>query len=71
MLRALPIVLFVLAAGCESTRGPLSSKGMGRADDPRLNTAEQQVRGRERYSYVEDTNLTPRTFIDRPSVAGR
>jgi hypothetical protein len=36
-------------------------------DDPMLSIDEQKARGRSRYSYIEDTRLTPNAFVDRPS----
>ena len=38
---------------------------------PMLSIEEQKVLGRERYSYIEDDKLAPRTFVDRPGVNGR
>jgi hypothetical protein len=58
-------LLFVLA-GCQNTSGPLGYRKSGRADDPSLSIEEQQSRGRERYSYIEDSRLTPRLGVDRP-----
>jgi hypothetical protein len=36
-----------------------------------LSIEEQKARGRNRYSYIEDDRLTPRTFVDRPDPVGR
>jgi hypothetical protein len=58
-------------AGCQTVNGPLGYRRSDRPDDPRLPIWEQQARGRERFSYIEDDRLAPRTFVDRPSVAGR
>jgi hypothetical protein len=58
-------------AGCQSDRGSLLYPKPGRADDPRLTIAEQEQRGRERYGIVEDSGLSPKTFIDRPGTTGR
>lgn len=58
--------LLVALAGCQSTTGPLGYKKPGRVDDPMLSIPEQESRGRLRYSYVEDSRLTPRAGVDRP-----
>jgi hypothetical protein len=58
--------LFLAATGCRSDSGSLGYRNTGRVDDPRLSIAEQEARGRQRYSYIEDNRLTPRVGVDRP-----
>jgi hypothetical protein len=58
-------LLFALA-GCRSDSGSLGYRQPSRTNDPMLSIAEQQARGRERYSYIEDDRLSPRTGVDRP-----
>jgi hypothetical protein len=71
MFRRLGLLALLALAGCQSTTGQLAYRRPERVDDPRLPISEQQARGRERYSYIEDDRLAPRTFVDRPSVGGR
>jgi hypothetical protein len=66
MRRLLFFGLFVILTGCQSTGAPLGYRKPSRVDDPMLSIGEQQARGRERYSYVEDDRLAPRTGVDRP-----
>ena len=61
----------VLLAGCQNSQGSLGYNRPSRVDDPMLSIEEQKVLGRERYSYIEDDKLAPRTFVDRPGVNGR
>ncbi len=70
-LRRLVVLGLLALAGCQSTRGPLGYERSGRADDPMLSIQEQKARGRERYAYVEDDRLAPRTYVDRPDPVGR
>jgi hypothetical protein len=58
-------------ASCKSTPGPVGYGRPNRVDDPMLSIEEQKARGRERYSYIEDDRLTPRTYVDRPDPLGR
>jgi len=71
MKRILLFGLFLTAVGCQSDRGGLLYRQPGRADDPMYSIDEQQRRGRERLAVIEDTNLTPKTYVDRPGVTGR
>jgi len=71
MSRVMCLLGLLVLAGCQNTNGPLGYRRPGRADDPLLSIEEQKVRSRERYSYVEDDRLTPRTYVDRPGVTGR
>lgn len=68
--RLCAITLLVLA-GCQNVSGPLAYRKPERVDDPRLPVWEQQSRGRERYSYVEDDRLSPKAYVDRPSFVGK
>jgi hypothetical protein len=61
----------LLFTGCRSTSGPLGYQQSSRVDDPRLSIAEQQSRGRLRYSYIEDDRLAPKAYVDRPDPVGR
>ena len=58
-------LLFALA-GCRSEGDSLGYRKPNRADDPMLSIGEQQSRGRERYSYIEDDRLAPKLGVDRP-----
>lgn len=58
-------LLFALA-GCQSNPSSLGYRKPNRVDDPMLSIGEQQSRGRERYSYIEDDRLAPKTGVDRP-----
>jgi hypothetical protein len=45
---------------------------MGRADDPRYTIPEQERRGRERLTILEDDiRIGPKTYSDRVSPTGR
>jgi hypothetical protein len=67
----LKIVLILTAGGCQSSQDSLLYRKGGRADDPRYSIAEQERRGRERLAIIEDGQLTPKTYVDRPGVTGR
>jgi len=74
MVRALLIGALLAAAGCQSGKGSLAYRERGRADDPMYSIEEQERRGRERLSVVEDGSsgaLAPNAYIDRPGVTGR
>jgi hypothetical protein len=58
-------LLFALA-GCQSNSSSLGYRKPNRVDDPMLSIGEQQSRGRERYSYIEDDRLVPKMGVDRP-----
>jgi len=66
MRRLVPLGLLFALAGCRSDSGSLGYRKPSRADDPMLSIQEQQSRGRERYSYIEDDRLSPKTGVDRP-----
>jgi hypothetical protein len=59
MRRLIPIVLVVLAGCCQSFVGPLQRAGrpLPPPDDPRLNVAEQEKRGRAQLAYPEESPL--------------
>ena len=71
MFRRVSLVALMALSGCQSVSGPLAYRRPERVDDPRLSIDEQKARGRERYSYIEDDRLTPKTYVDRPSTMGR
>lgn len=72
MKRPLLIAALLIAVGCQSDKGSLFYRKPGRADDPMLSIEEQERRGRERLSNVEDNgDLTPKVYIDRPGTTGR
>jgi hypothetical protein len=58
--------LLLALAGCQSNPGSLGYRKPNRVDDPMLSIGEQQSRGRERYSYIEDDRLSPKMGVDRP-----
>jgi hypothetical protein len=66
MRRLVALGLLFALAGCQNNGGSLGYRKPSRADDPMLSIPEQQARGRERYSYVEDNRLSPRAGVDRP-----
>ncbi len=60
------------AVGCQRFRGPLEVRQLGRPDVPGYTIDEQQRRGRERLTVIEDDfRIGPRTYADRPSPTGR
>jgi hypothetical protein len=66
-MRRLCFLGLVLAlTGCQNNSGSLGYRKSGRVDDPMLSIAEQESRGRLRYSYIEDDRLSPKTGVDRP-----
>lgn len=67
----LVLIGLLFTIGCQSDRGSLFYRKPSRVDDPTLSIDEQQRRGRERYSYIEDGSLTPRAYVDRPGTTGR
>lgn len=71
MRQSLLIALILTAGGCQGQRGNLLYRQTGRADDPMYSISEQERRGRERLAVVEDSGLTPKTFVDRPGTTGR
>jgi hypothetical protein len=77
MRRAIILLLgstlgMIALAGCNRFAGPLEVRKMGRADAPGYTIAEQQLRGRERYTITEDDiSIAPKTYIDRVSPTGR
>ncbi|MBX7103105.1 MAG: hypothetical protein K1X57_03440 [Gemmataceae bacterium] len=71
MRTTLLVALIFASVGCQSQQGGLLYRQAGRADDPRYSIEEQKRRGRERLAVVEDTGLSPKTYVDRPGVTGR
>ena len=66
------IALFLTSLGCTRFAGPLAVRNMGRADAPGYTIPEQERRGRERYTILEDDpRIGPKTFSDRVSPTGR
>ncbi|MFL5327801.1 MAG: hypothetical protein ACJ8C4_02715 [Gemmataceae bacterium] len=72
MAKAVFLGLVLLAAGCQSEKGSLFYRKPDRPDDPMYSIEEQQRRGRERLSTIEDAgDLAPKAYIDRPGTLGR
>jgi len=66
------IALFLTSLGCTRYAGPLAVRNMGRADAPGYTIPEQERRGRERYTILEDDpRIGPKTYSDRVSPTGR
>ena len=66
------VALFLSAAGCTRYAGPIAVRHMGRADAPGYTIPEQERRGRERYTILEDDiRIGPKTYSDRVSPTGR
>jgi hypothetical protein len=66
MRRLAQIGLLLFLAGCQNSSGSLGYRQPSRVNDPMLSIDEQKVRGRERYSYIEDDRLAPKVYVDRP-----
>jgi hypothetical protein len=73
MRRSLVLLVLVLSsAGCTRFAGPIAVRNSGPADAPGYSLEEQERRGRERYTILEDDiRIGPKTFSDRPSPTGR
>jgi len=75
LLVAVP--LFLAALGCTRFAGPLAVRQMGRVEGPapdggRYTIPEQEQRGRERLTILEDDpRIGPKAYADRPSPTGR
>jgi hypothetical protein len=68
----LAVPLFLIALGCTRYAGPLAVRQMGRADAPGYTIPEQEQRGRERYTILEDDiRIGPKAYADRVSPTGR
>jgi hypothetical protein len=68
----LTVPFFLIALGCTRYAGPLAVRQMGRADAPGYTIAEQEQRGRERYTILEDDiRIGPKAYADRVSPTGR
>jgi hypothetical protein len=66
------LCLFLSSIGCARFAGPVAVRQMGRADAPGYNIDEQQRRGRERLTILEDDiRIGPKAYADRPSPTGR
>jgi hypothetical protein len=65
-MRRLFLVLLLLAAGCESVRGPFAPRSPRRIDDPSLSIAEQQVLGRDRIGLPDNSSVLPPEAGARP-----
>ena len=66
------MALFLTSLGCTRYAGPLAVRNMGRADAPGYTIPEQERRGRERYTILEDDiSIGPKAYADRPSPTGR
>ena len=73
MCRKLILLALVLSSvGCTRFAGPVAVRQTGRADAPGYTIAEQEQRGRERYTILEDDiRIGPKAYADRPSPTGR
>ena len=70
----LMLLLVAAAAGCSNDRfyGPIQTRHLPRADAPGYTIPEQEARGRQRYSILEDDwRIGPKAYIDRVSPTGR
>jgi hypothetical protein len=66
------VALALTAAGCSRFAGPVAVRQTGRADAPGYTIDEQERRGRERYTILEDDiRIGPKTYSDRPTPIGR
>lgn len=71
MLAALVLTVGSLV-GCNRFAGPVAVRHMGRADAPGYTISQQEQRGRERYTILEDDiRIGPKAYADRPSPTGR
>lgn len=62
----------MVASGCHRFLGPREVRQLGRPDAPGYTIDEQQRRGRERLTVIEDDfRVGPKTYADRPSPIGR
>ncbi len=66
MRRLCLLGLLFAVAGCQNNSASLGYRKPNRVDDPMLSIGEQESRGRERYSYIEDDRLSPKLGVDRP-----
>jgi len=65
-------LLFLASAGCTRFAGPIATRHMGPADAPGYTIPQQEARGRERYTILEDDiRIGPKAYVDRPSPTGR
>ncbi|GIW83979.1 MAG: hypothetical protein KatS3mg106_492 [Gemmataceae bacterium] len=68
----LAVLGMVMASGCNRFLGPREVRQLGRPDAPGYTIDEQQRRGRERLTVIEDDfRVGPKTYADRPSPIGR
>lgn len=66
------VLIAISAAGCNRFAGPVAVRQMGRADAPGYTIPQQEQRGRERYTILEDDiRIGPKAYADRPSPTGR
>ncbi|MCS7023100.1 MAG: hypothetical protein NZU63_14885, partial [Gemmataceae bacterium] len=64
--------MVLVLAGCTRFLGPREVRQLGRPDAPGYTIDEQQRRGRERLTVIEDDfRVGPKTYADRPSPTGR
>jgi hypothetical protein len=70
-MNRLLLVSLLCLAGCQGIRGPFAPREPERVDDPRISIAEQQARGRDRLALPDDSSLSPKTYINPPSMYGR
>jgi hypothetical protein len=69
---ALVLAMVVAAGCCNRFLGPREVRQLGRPDAPGYTIDEQQRRGRERLTVIEDDfRIGPKTYADRPSPIGR
>jgi hypothetical protein len=73
MRRTLLLLVPLLGlASCTRYEGPLEVRRKERADAPGYTIPEQQVRARERNTFLEDDRrVAPNAYVDRPGGIGR
>jgi hypothetical protein len=70
--RFILLALFFSSVGCTRFAGPVAVRQMGPAVAPGYTIPQQEQRGRERYTIMEDDiRIGPKGYIDRPSPTGR
>lgn len=72
-VRKFSFLAFLIAVGCQSTKGPIENRRSGIKPDPMTQTLEEQERyGRGRYPIIiEDRKLLPPTLSDQYGPTGR
>jgi hypothetical protein len=66
------VALSLTSVGCTRYAGPIAVRHTGPADAPGYTIPQQETRGRERYTILEDDiRIGPKAYADRPSPTGR